>query len=82
LLAWKSKITFLTCDNNYRSKAIGLANKYVSNHGVQRNLEQRLRHNENFRYQISRGKIREELAKDKIDAARERIRANFEAGLM
>lgn len=65
-----------------RSKAIGLANKYVSNSGVQRNLQQRLRHNENFRYQISRGKIREEYATDKLDAARERIRGNYAAGLM
>jgi len=78
----KVQIIFLQFNKYYRSKAIGLANKYVSNQGVQRNLEQRLRHNENFRYQISKGKIREELAKDKLDAARERIKANFEAGLM
>lgn len=78
----KVLIIFLQYNKYLRSKAIGLANKYVSNHGVQRNLEQRLRHNENFRYQISKGKIREELAKDKLDAARERIKANFEAGLM
>lgn len=59
-----------------------IANKFVSNRGVQKNLEQRLRHNEMFRNQIAQGKIKEEFASDKLEAARARIEANFLAGLM
>ena len=59
-----------------------IANKFVSNRGVQKNLEQRLRHNEIFRSHIAQGKIKEEFASDKLEAARARIDANFQAGLM
>jgi hypothetical protein len=65
-----------------RSKTVRIANKFVSNRGVQKNLEQRLRHNEMFRNQIAQGKIKEEFASDKLEAARARIEANFLAGLM
>jgi hypothetical protein len=49
---------------------------------VQRNLKERLKHNEMFRHQIFKGRFREEITNDKLEAAKERIEANYRAGLM
>jgi hypothetical protein len=58
------------------------AEKLVSNQGITKNLQERLRHNENFRYQIFKGKFNEEFTQDKLKAAEQRIEASYKAGLM
>jgi hypothetical protein len=54
----------------------------VSPQGVQKILQDRLKQNEYFRYQIFRGRFSEEFTEDRLKAARERIRASYQAGLM
>jgi len=54
----------------------------VSPQGVQKNLQERLRHNELFRHQIFQGKFKEEFTSDKLTAAEQKIKASYKAGLM
>lgn len=57
-------------------------NKFISPQGVQKQLQARLKFNEVFRNQIFTGRFREEFTQDKLQAAQERIEANYRAGLM
>jgi hypothetical protein len=59
-----------------------VAKMHLSPSGVQRHLQDRLRNNELFRYQIFKGKFGETFSEDKLDGAEARIKANFSAGLM
>jgi len=55
---------------------------FLTPKGLQKNLLNRLAKQEEFRMRISRGQIKEEFAKDPIEAAFARIEANYQAGLM
>ena len=59
-----------------------MANKYLSPTGVTKNLTSRLEKNEDFRLSVFKGKFREQLETDKIKGSEERLKANYEAGLM
>lgn len=65
-----------------KAKAIKMSDNYLSPDGVKRSLLCKLRQNELFRYQIFRGKYREDMANDKLLAAEERVLSNYKAGLM
>jgi hypothetical protein len=73
------KLYYLTF---FRCAAKSVANKYISPQGIQKILEQRLKHNELFRYQIFKGKFKEEFTNDKLQAAEQRILASYNAGLV
>ncbi len=66
----------------YRYNANCIVNKTVSPNGVQKKLQERLRNNEMFRYQIFKGRFNEEFTQDKLMAAQKRVEANYKAGLM
>lgn len=65
-----------------RMKAIKIANNVLSPEGVRNTLLTKLAKNEQFRYNIFRGRFREVFATDALKASEERITANFNAGLM
>ena len=65
-----------------RAKSIRIAEKFVSPTGIKNRLGENLKRNELFRYQIFRGRVREEFSDDKLQAAEERITGNLKAGLM
>lgn len=67
---------------NIRYNANATVNKLVSPEGVYKNLQERLRQNEQFRTHIFRGRFSEEFTDDRLKAARDRIKQSYEAGLM
>ena len=59
-----------------------VVNKYVSPQGIRTKLQERLNHNENFRYQIFKGKFNEEFNNDRLVAAEKKIEASYQSGQM
>ena len=59
-----------------------MAENYISNEGVRKNLVSKLMNNEEFRFKIFKGRVREQFSTDKLKGAEERITANYQAGIM